>query len=568
MSHYANEHSLTMCDMTEYVDKLHVPVLMTGTWNASTGEEPITDDDLTSIVQAAESGVLDSAILKVGHVDPRFESYLEDGTPAYGTVSNPVIEALDDQSVLYVDYLRVEKEFADSLPTKYPRCSVELARNVTLRDQTGATVHEFPVVLTAVALLGATPPAVKGLSTKVAASAALAEDANDYVTLISFSQFSFPGGNTARSLNEKLAAAVDQAHSSESVWAYAEDFDDTHVIFTVENGSESVSYRQRYAATSDGNVELQDDPTRVVREVAWVTESGEKVAAKFSEIADETGENTTDTESSTDTARHDADVPPRDAQIDHSQMEADPADTENVPEGDEEMPTVDKDTAAELRRQHGLAENASYEDILAKVLEANDGTVRRESVAPGTDEQPNDERREQQQTETEQRLKPYMSEGGAEKTGEQTEQTGNKTGEQTEKTETSEADIAKLSQQLGGQFVSASAFAEFQARAEADRVELSAIKAERTKQRRDGLVVGWFSAGKLGRDEVKTVREQLDKPGAEEIVAELIDGRAPMFSTSETGHAKLDPAHLALDTASTLSEKQYEADDAVFGVSN
>lgn len=540
-----------MCVMTEYVDKLHVPVLMTGTWNASTGEEPITDDDLTAIVHAAESGVLDAAILKVGHVDPRFESYLEDGTPAYGTVANPVIEPVGDERVLYVDYLRVEAEFADSLPTKYPRCSVELARNVTLRDQTGDVVHEFPVVLTAVALLGATPPAVKGLSTKVTASAALAEDANDYVTHISFSQFSFPGGNTARSLNEKLAAAVDQTHSSESVWAYAEDFDDTHVIFTVENGAEAVSYRQRYAATSDGNVELQDDPIRVIREVAWVTESGERVAAKFS---DAETEQPTDTESSADTARHDADVPPQTDETDHSRDEADPADTENVPEGDEEMPTVDKDTAAELRREHGLAENASYEDILAKVLEAND--TKRENVAPGTDEQPNAERHEQQARETEERLKPFMSEGTGEQTGEKDK----------DKDETvSTPDIAALSAQLGGQFVSASAFAQFQRDAEADRAELSAIKTERTKKRRDDLVVGWFSAGKLGRDEVASVRAQLDKPGAEDVVVELIGGRAPMFSTAEIGHAKLDPAHFALDTESTLSEKQYETDDAIFG---
>lgn len=516
----------------------HVPVLMTGTWNASTGTEPVTDEDLLAIVAAAESGMLDPAILKKGHNDPRFNSYLEDGEPAFGQVKNPVIE----DGILYVDYDPIDSSLAESLEVSYPRCSVELARNVELRDAEGETIAQFDVALTAVALLGATPPAVKGLSVH---ASELRPDQREYRTMLpvgQFSavrQFSFPGGNTARSLQEKLSAAVQAAHSGEYTWAYLEDFDDEVAIFTVMSGDgDEVSYRQAYSAEG-GSPSLIGDPTQVVREVKWVSES--QVAAS-APAAPTTG----------DTPRHGANLPPRPPETTHAMSDAAAlsGSTQSASEGEEAMPTVDKDTAAELRRKYDLAENAGYEDILAKVLEDKPEApaAPAKNVAPGSDELPRKEAEAQREAEDAKRIEPYLSE---------------KPGTPAPV----ELDEKALAEKLGGQFVSASAFAAFQAEHEQVKSALAAREAAETKARRDELVRGWFRTGRVGPDDAALVREQLDAPGAEDTIAKIINARPQLFS-GERGHGNLTPDFLVADTESTLSAKQFEADDNFFSPTN
>lgn len=511
----------------------HIPVLMTGTWNASTGTEPITDEDLLAIVEAAESGHLDPAILKKGHTDPRFKNYLEDGEPAFGQVKNPVIE----DGILYVDYDPIDSELAERLEVEYPRCSVELARNVELRDAEGTTVAQFDVALTAVALLGSTPPAVKGLSLH---TTALSEEQTDYKTILPVAQFSavrhfsFPGGNTARGLQEKLSAAVRQAHTSEYAWAYLEDFDDEAAIFTVMAGEDEVTYRQSYTAAG-GALELTGDPVQVIKETKWVTEAQTTVAASAAPAPEET-------------PRHGASLPPQPTENAHAMSEAADqtgSDTQVTSEGEDTMPTVDKDKAADLRRKYDLPENASYEDIVAKIVEDSPEVTAPKPVPAGSDELPKEEAREQRTAEDAARLEPYMSEG--------------------EKDGTAVVDTAALAKELGGQFVSASAFAAFQAQHQETQAQLSAIRERETKKRRDDLVAGWFSTGRVGPDDAKQVRDALDKPGAEDTVVGIISARPQLYS-GEQGHSKLTPEFLAADTDVTLSEKQYEADDAVFGL--
>ena len=248
-----------------------VPVLMTGTWNASTGTEPITDDTLQSIVDAYHSGYLDPGVLKIGHTDPRFNNNVHDGEPAYGQIKNPVI----DDGVLYVDYDPIDENLAERLETSYPRCSVELANGVDIIDADGNTVASFPTVLTAVALLGATPPAVMGLSTRYAAHTPRHATTRPVIAMSQFpavTRYSFPGGNTANTLSEKLRAAVSTRYDTITGWAWVEDFDDTTVIFTVETDQGCVTYRTGYRVTPAGGVDLDDTITPVIREVSWVAE--------------------------------------------------------------------------------------------------------------------------------------------------------------------------------------------------------------------------------------------------------------------------------------------------------
>ena len=205
---------------------------------------------------------------------------------------------------------------------------------------------------------------------------------------------------------------------------------------------------------------------------------------------------------------------------------------------------VDKDTAANLRRQYNLAENASYEDILAAMLDAGTTPVPT-NTKPGTDEDDNTERAEAQAAEAvahqEATSRPLMSRGKHTTDGE----------------DQGEDDA------LNQEYVSASAFAAYQAEHEAIKKQLADAKAEKDRERREGLIRSWFSSGRIGRDEIDAVRRNLEKN--EDTTRDLIDNRAPMFSAHETGHNLTTPDMFAASTAETITKKQYEADDAVFG---
>lgn len=523
---------------------------MTGTWNASTGTEPISDDTLQSIVDAYHSGYLDPGVLKIGHVDPRFNNRVHDGEPAYGQIKNPVIE----DGVLYVDYDPIDEELAAKLEVSYPRCSVELANGVEIMDPEGNTVASFPTVLTAVALLGATPPAIMGLSTRYSARTPPPATARPLIAMSQFSavtRYSFPGGNTANSLSEKLRAAVSARYDTITGWAYVEDFDDTMVIFTVESDQGYATYKATYTVTGNGAVDLSDTITPVVREVSWVSEPSSDTAS----VPPAREENLHAMSAKKNQAPEPA-TPPEEPAPEPTAAPEEPAPQDQAPEptaqptdpapqnGDNPM-SLDKDTAANLRRQYNLPDNASYEDILAAMLDAGTTPVVKDTK-PGTDEDDNKERQQAQAQEAVQHqeatARPLMSHGKPDE--DDAEDNGGVTVKNTQ--------------------VSASALAAWQAEHEAIKAELAEARAEKNRERRDGLVSSWFSSGRIGRDEVETVRRNLDRN--EDMTRELIEARAPMFSSEEIGHNRNTPDMFAADTAKTIAAKQFEADDAVFGI--
>lgn len=527
-----------------------VPVLMTGTWNASTGTEPITDDTLRSIVDAYNSGYLDPGVLKIGHIDPRFNNHVHDGEPAYGQIKNPVI----DDGVLYVDYDPIDEELASRLEVAYPRCSVELANGVTISDADGNDVASFPTVLTAVALLGSTPPAVMGLSTRYSARTPPPATTRPTIAMSQFpavARYSFPGGNTANSLSEKLRAAVSARYDTITGWAYVEDFDDTTVIFTVETDQGYATYKTTYTVTSNGAVDLADTIVPVVREVSWVSEPTSDTPS-IPPVREETLHAMSAKKNAAPEPTAPAEDPDPAATTDPEPAEApepttDPEPTPDpAPQNGDNPMSVDKDTAANLRRQYNLPDNASYEDILAAMLDAGTTPVPA-NTKPGTDEDDNKERAKAQAEEAVQHqeatARPLMSHG--------------KPAE--DDAEASEDDAATVTNTQ----VSASALAAWRAEHEAMKAELAEARAEKDRERRDGLVSSWFSTGRIGRDEVDTVRRSLDRH--EDTTRELIEARTPMFSAEETGHNLNTPDLFAADTAKTIAAKQYEADDAVFG---
>ena len=136
-------------------------------WHPHTDDgQPVrlTTADLLHVVAAAQDPRLPRPVLKLGHADPRIngdQPYDYDATPALGRLTN-VRLAADGQAV-HADVAGVPAWLAYAWPTAYPHRSVELFTGADLaRTYPGAVRHT--TVLTALALLGDTWPAITALS--------------------------------------------------------------------------------------------------------------------------------------------------------------------------------------------------------------------------------------------------------------------------------------------------------------------------------------------------------------------------------------------------------------------
>jgi hypothetical protein len=126
----------------------NVELMHTGTWLASTGEFTCTTDDLLAAVAALDCPAVRRAGVKIGHTDPRF-----DGEPNVGYIDN--LAVAENGRTLVGDYAGMPGWLADVLPSAWPDRSVEASYD--FRCQMG---HVHPFVLTAVALLGVARPGV------------------------------------------------------------------------------------------------------------------------------------------------------------------------------------------------------------------------------------------------------------------------------------------------------------------------------------------------------------------------------------------------------------------------
>lgn len=149
-----------------------VELMQTGTWDASTGQHTFTTDDLANAVAALECPAVRRPIIKLGHTDPRF-----DGEPAVGWLAN--MATADDGHTLVADLVGMPGWLGPILASAFPDRSIEGQWHYKC-----ALGHEHGFVLTGLALLGVTHPAIGtlaslqdvatlyGVSPTVAASAA------------------------------------------------------------------------------------------------------------------------------------------------------------------------------------------------------------------------------------------------------------------------------------------------------------------------------------------------------------------------------------------------------------
>ena len=138
--------------MPQLVTLPNVDILATGTWALSTGDATFTAADLASAVQASQCPAVGSPVLKLGHVDPRF-----DGEPAFGRVMNLALTASGNK--ITGDLAGMPAWLGTILSSAYPNRSIE-----GYYDFPCQLGHVHPFAIKALALLGVTPPGVGVLS--------------------------------------------------------------------------------------------------------------------------------------------------------------------------------------------------------------------------------------------------------------------------------------------------------------------------------------------------------------------------------------------------------------------
>lgn len=275
-----------------------VPLVKVGTWKASSGEQAVGKEDLAAMVEAHESGLLDKGVLKKGHLDPRHNNPAWDGDPVYGQADN--LRLSEDGETLIGDYVNVPKSLADTLASAYPNRSVEIAWGVQLKDAAGKVSKKFRAALSGVALLGSTPPAVKGLGGPVATFSGAVE-CDSMSVLSQTTNFAFPGGLTANALRDSLDSAVNAAFKRsrspldgdevESMYPWLIDYTDTDAIFRA-GGS---TYQVGYTMADGGALVLDENPVAVVEKKSYVAISDTAAVPQtnLSESHDGTSEGTT-----------------------------------------------------------------------------------------------------------------------------------------------------------------------------------------------------------------------------------------------------------------------------------
>lgn len=481
-----------------------VPLIRVGTWSASTGEASITLEDLKNIVAAYESGDLDPAVIKIGHTDPRFENPDWDGEPAYGQVTNLELDEDEKGGTLYGDYVNVPVELAEKLDSAYPFRSAEIDWGVELLDETGAVTATYPAVLTGLALLGRSAPAVKGLGT--VHSGFRAKRTGEKQTVFTASVFSLNGGHTSNSLRKTLQDAIEvqaEAGGADRWGRWIVDFDDEFVWY--EDGPSGV-YQQGYTTAQDGAVALDGAPVPVVEKRVF-TPASDTASVPHSQFAnaEPSGVNT----------------PAR-------------AVKQNTEGEEAAMAKLNDAQLAKLRTMLGLSETAPEAEVLtALAADGSEQEAPAEAEAPaaaqeaeGTEDENEDEDEQEAPAEAEAPAAPAAAE---------------------EPTET-----VKLS---------AAAFAELQASNKRMATQLAELTKQKDAERRDGLIKTALAAGRLHKTEVAKWREALDQN--EEVTASLLSERAAVFPVTELGHAAAPAAFSAGDA---VSDALIQAENKLFNI--
>ena len=132
-----------------------VELVKVGTWLSGNGKVTITQAHLEGALAASVDDGVDHAVIKIGH-DGAVENSLGDAHPALGWVEN--LKLSEDKQTLLGDLTSIPTKLADIAHRAFRKRSVEMDIGVTT-----AAGKKYAAALTALSLLGARAPAVKGL---------------------------------------------------------------------------------------------------------------------------------------------------------------------------------------------------------------------------------------------------------------------------------------------------------------------------------------------------------------------------------------------------------------------
>jgi hypothetical protein len=180
----------------QLVTRPNVEIVAAGTWALSSGEATFTPGDLAAAVQASQCPAIGSPVLKLGHVDPRF-----DGEPAVGRVTNLALTSSGNK--ITGDLAGMPAWLDVALASAYPNRSIEGYYNFAC-----SVGHVHPFVITGLALLGVTPPGVGVLSSLADVAALYGVAAADGGSGRPWKTSGGPLRNQARSIPIRGAAAV------------------------------------------------------------------------------------------------------------------------------------------------------------------------------------------------------------------------------------------------------------------------------------------------------------------------------------------------------------------------
>lgn len=228
-----------------------VELMRTGQWDISTGTVTFTKEDLSAAVAALGCPAIRKPVLKLGHTDPRF-----DGEPACGWVSN--MATTNNGSTLVGDYTGMPGWLGTVLPSAYPDRSIEGAWD--FRCQIG---HVHPFVITAVALLGVTPPGIGTLESlqDVAAMYGVAASTHDSGTPFTVHAKGdvMPNPNPVRVAaaltTEDIRRKFYEIHATDSVWISEMQLEPLQLITTDDASGE---FSRVPIAVNGDNVEFGD----------------------------------------------------------------------------------------------------------------------------------------------------------------------------------------------------------------------------------------------------------------------------------------------------------------------
>jgi hypothetical protein len=128
-------------------DLLGVELARPGTWQLSSGKREFTAAMLRDAADFHASTGAQRIPLGFGHMDARF-----DGDPAFGWLTNVRYDEDDHGPVLLGDLVDLDDWVHAAAPARWPQRSIEGVMGVKFKDR------EYGLVLTRLALLGATPP--------------------------------------------------------------------------------------------------------------------------------------------------------------------------------------------------------------------------------------------------------------------------------------------------------------------------------------------------------------------------------------------------------------------------